>query len=248
MRQVVQAVVIVLILETCIGLVLIGVAKVREAANQVQCRTNLRQIAIATANYENTNGRFPAAAMPNETLPAEKRLSWLVDIMPYVEANDIYGRLDRKKGWDAEENRFAALLIIRCYQCPGYPEKPPVSTLSPSHYIGLAGVGEGAADLPPGDPRAGFFGYERALRKRDLIRGVSETAMATETSAAEGGWTAAGAPTVRGYDPATAHFGGNHRHLCNVLFADGSVRPIDVGTSEAEWRRLVVLADEAPPE
>jgi len=233
----------------------------------MECANNLRQIGLSVGNYQDSNqGRYPAAAMPspelspengpysvslmlNGQLPTEKRLGWLVDLIPYIEQDNIYRRIDKKKGWDAEENRFAALLACKLFHCPGYPEGPPASTLWPSHYVGITGVGEGAAWLPSGDRRAGFFGYDRTLYKKDLVRGESQTAMATETSAAQGAWTAAGPATVRGYDPATAHFGGNHCGGCQVGFADGSVRFIDAKISEAEWVRMVVLAaDDTPRE
>jgi prepilin-type processing-associated H-X9-DG protein len=249
MRRAIQAVVIVLLLATCGGgSILPAILYVREAAKRIECANNLHQLGLAVANYHDTYSRYPLGAMPNADLPPDQRLSWLVAIMPFIEANDIYSRMDKKAGWDAEENRFAALLTIKPFQCPGYPEKPPVSTLSPSHYIGISGVGEDAASLPADDTRSGFFGYERTLQVTGFGWRRGEIAVATETSAAQGAWTAAGLPTVRGYDPAAATFGGNHRRHCNVLFADGSVRGIDPAMSDAEWRRLVVLAGEAPPD
>jgi prepilin-type processing-associated H-X9-DG protein len=253
-RQIVQVLVVVAILGVTAGLVTIAIVSVRERARAVQCQSNLWLIGISLGNYQDsTEGCYPAAAMPypelNGPMPPEKRLSWLVALMPYIEASDVYYRIDKKQGWDAEENRFAALLSIKWFRCPGYPDGPPTSTLCPSHYVGVAGVGEDAAALPPGDPRAGFFGYDRILHKKDLVRGESETVVAVETNAAQGAWTAAGLPTVRGFDPSRAHFGGNHRGGCQVVMADGSVRFIDAKTSEAEWMRMVILAgDETPQE
>jgi prepilin-type processing-associated H-X9-DG protein len=260
MRQIVQTLVVLLIVATGAGLVVSAVAKVRDAARRMQCLNNLRQIGLGVGNYQDTyQGRYPSAAMagpqaPAQTgpdsipwtldgqMPPEQRLSWLVDLIPYIEQTNLDSRLDKTQGWDTEENRFAALLSWQAFHCPGYPEGPPASTLWPSHYVGIGGVGEDAAWLPAGDPRAGFFGYERTLTSKDLVRGNSATAVAAETSVAQGAWTAAGS-TVRGFDPASAHFGGNHRGGCQVVFADGSVRWLDAKTSEGEWMRLVVLAD-----
>ncbi|HEX5269235.1 MAG TPA: DUF1559 domain-containing protein [Gemmataceae bacterium] len=259
MRQVIQAVVVGLILLTIGGLAVPAVMTVRDRANRIQCQNNLKQIGLAVENYRDTNeGRYPAAAMPGPQLPPgaefataaeaasmmlppEKRLSWLVELVPFVEQDDVYSRIDKEKPWDAEENRFAALLVYKTYHCPGYPDRPPASTLLPAHYVGIAGLGRDAAGLPSGDPRAGFFGYDRTLCKRDLVRGDSETAMVVETTMGQGAWTAAGSPTVRGFDPATSHFGGNHRGVCGVVFADGSVRMTDAKMSDAKWKRMAVL-------
>jgi hypothetical protein len=266
MRQVVQIAVVALIAVTVVGLVVPAVAQVRGAGSRISCQNNLRQIGLAVENHRGANeGRYAAATMPGKkpppdaelasiaeivatTLPPEKRLSWIVELVPYMDQDDTYSRIDKEKPWDAEENRFAALLDYKLVQCPGYPERPPVSTLWPTHYVGIAGLGPDAADLPAGDRRAGFFGYYRTLGKGDLVRGASETAMVAETSAGQGAWTAAGPPTVRGYDPATSHFGGNHRGVCLVLFADASVRNIDAKMSDAEWKRMVVLAPAEPAE
>jgi prepilin-type processing-associated H-X9-DG protein len=263
MRQIVQTFVVVLILGAAAGLVVPAVAKVRDAARRMECENNLRQIGLSLGDYQDTYlGRYPTAAMAapavspaagpsliaptwSEQVPPEKRLSWLVDLIPFVEQDRIYSSLDKTQGWDAEENRFAALLSFKCFHCPGYPDGPPVSTLWPSHYVGITGVGEDAAWLPSGDPDAGFFGYNRTLSVKDLGRGTGATLVAAETSAAEGAWTAAGA-TVRGFDRAGAHFGGNHRGGCQVVFADGSVRFLDATTTEREWMRMAVLSAADP--
>jgi prepilin-type processing-associated H-X9-DG protein len=267
MRQIIQAVVVVSILATNAGLAVAGIILVRDTARRMECENNLKQIGIAVANYQDSNGgRYPAAGitdaesppenssfsvsmMLNGQMPPEKRFSWLVDVLPYVEQENLTSQLDKKQSWDAEVNRFAALLTYKTFNCPGYSEGPPVSTLCPSHYVGIAGAGADAAWLPPGDPHAGFFGYERTLSQKDIVRGNSETMVAVETSAAQGAWTAAGPPTVRGFDPAGAHFGGNHRGGCQAVFADGSVRLIGAKTTAAEWMRMVVLtADDTPRE
>jgi hypothetical protein len=254
MRPVGNAVLVVLIVATGGSLLVVAVAKVREAAGRVQCENNLRRLGLDLGTYQDCNGRYPPAAIPNADLLPENRLSWLVAILPFVEADDTYSRMTKDKGWDAPENRFAAELTCKCFLCPSYPAGPAVSTLSPTHYVGISGIGEDAASLLTGDPRAGFFGYERTVRKNDLARGASETAVAAETAWAQGAWTAAGPATVRGVEAGTSPagpptgFGGNHRGVCLVLFADASVRPIDASLSGAEWARMIVLKAEKSDE
>ncbi|HWG47143.1 MAG TPA: DUF1559 domain-containing protein [Gemmataceae bacterium] len=248
MRNAIQALIVLLILLSCGGMFTLAVAKVREAANRSQCVNNLKQLGMAIENYQGTYAKFPKAAEENPKLPPEKRLSWCVAVWPYMESSPIYSKMDHKKGWDAEENRFAALTVLRPYQCPSYPERPPASTLIPIDYIGITGIGVDAIELPLEDTRAGFFGYDRALTKADLKCGGSETTMIVETSQASGAWTAAGSPTSRGLLPegspyfgSEGQFGGNHPRGANCVLADGSVRFIEKSIDSRVWEAMATL-------
>ena len=248
MRNVIQVFIVVLIALSCAGMFTVFVLQVRDAAARTQCVNNLRQLSLAVENYYGTYNEYPTAAEANPDLPPEKRLSWIVGIYPYVEASNIYSKMDRKKGWDAEENRFAALTILFPLQCPAYVERPPVNTLVPTPYVGISGIGDDAIVLPRDDPRAGIFGYDRPVELKDFKRGRSETLLIVETSKARGVWTAAGSPTTRGLIPdgspylgVGAQFGGNHRRGANVAFSDASVRLIDKSIDPVVFESMVTL-------
>jgi prepilin-type processing-associated H-X9-DG protein len=255
MRNVIQLLILALIGLTCGGLFTSFIVQVREAARRSQCWNNLRSIGIATVNYADSfHGTFPQAGelnprSPRPVEPPEKRLSWLVAIFPYLEANTLYNDLSHDKTWDAEENRFAALTDCRIFQCPGYPDRPPASTLVSTHYVGITGIGADAITLPLDDPRAGILGYDRKVTEKDLSRGSSETVLVVETSQASGAWTAAGPPTARGLEPrgsayfgGQGQFGGNHRGGANAGFADGSVRFIEQSIDPAVWEAMATLS------
>jgi prepilin-type processing-associated H-X9-DG protein len=235
MRNYITGLLLFLILTLVGGLLVSGVAKVRDAANRASCTNNLHQIGVATHNYQSTMGRFPKATFDNPSIEPEHRLSWLVSIVPFVEADNLYSKLDKEKGWDSEENRFAAVSIYyyRCYRCPGYHDQPPVDTFSPSHYWGITGIGADAAKLGWDDALSGLFGYERKLEIEQIKGHTSNLLVALETSKASGAWTAGGPPTVRGieldcqpYLGRERPFGGNHPNVTNALFADASVRAL----------------------
>ena len=244
MRKATQAVVVMLAVVVVVGLLVVAVVRVRDAAVRTQCSNNLKQFGLACHNHNDTFARFPPAAMPSPALPADRRLSWVFSIVPFVEADTLYREVNKEKGWDAEENRFAALLDYRIAVCPGNRDREPVSTVMPTSYIGIAGVGADALSLPEGDPRAGFFGYERKLTYDELGGRAASILVALETAQVEGAWTAAGRPTARGLEPGGApyigaggQFGGTHRRGANALFADVSVRflqePVDPAALEA---------------
>jgi prepilin-type processing-associated H-X9-DG protein len=248
MPRVVNVLIVALVLLIGGCLVIATIAKVREVASRVQCMNNLRQVGLAMATYQEQNHHFPRAAIPNPALAPEARLSWLTSLVPYIESNDLWYRMDKEKGWEAEANRFAALTPYAVYRCPGRAEGTPSSPLVPTNYVGLAGIGTDAATLPRGDARAGFLGYERNLTNADIMGRTNTILAATETTRVEGTWTAAGPPTVRGveldqppYLGNPGQFGGLHFGGANGLFADGSVRFLSRDIGREELKSMVTL-------
>jgi hypothetical protein len=132
--------------------------------------------------------------------------------------------------------------------CPANPARNGPDLPSPTNYLGVAGVGEEAAEVPLSDPRAGFFGYDRRLTQADLMDGAATTLMLAE--AVDGGpWTAGGKATVRGlaadgrpYLGRDGQFTSLHRRVTNVAFADASVRPLSSAVSPKVLEALATVA------
>lgn len=229
MRNLANVIVVGLITVAAAVIVFPLILRVRDAAARAKCTNNLKQTGLAMQNFHDVHGRFPLAGLPNPILPPEKRISWLLTILPYVEADNIYSRLNVKEGWDSNRNRFSALITIPVYGCPAYQNNLPDSTFTPTPYVGIAGLGPNAASLPPNDPKSGFFNFDRGVPLGEISARASTLVAVMETARASGAWTAAGHPTVRGLVEDDTllgrggQFGGLHRGGTNTLFADSSV-------------------------
>ncbi len=65
-------------------------------------------------------------------------------------------------------------------------------TIPATHFVGVAGVGDDAADLPVDHPRAGVFGNSRTTRLEDIHDGASNTLMVLGVTRDLGSWAAGG--------------------------------------------------------
>jgi prepilin-type processing-associated H-X9-DG protein len=239
----------------------------------LQCANNLKQIAIGLYNYADTHPEglgttekaplFPAGTVPNPVLPPDKRLSWLVEVLPFMEQDDLYGRIDRAAGWDAAAHAPAVQAPLKGLQCPdwGRESAPGPAYLTP--YLGVAGVGADAPSLPAGDRKAGVFGYDRRTALADVKDGASNTLLIWESARDNGPWSRGGPATLRGLDPADRPylgtgrpFGGPHfaenslfqhgRSIgCNAAMADGSVRFLQEAIGPQVLEALATIADGA---
>ena len=69
--------VIIAVVLIVVGLGVTAVYRLRDASNRIKCQGNLIAIGIGLHGFHDATGHFPAATVPNPSLPAEKRLSWL---------------------------------------------------------------------------------------------------------------------------------------------------------------------------
>jgi len=265
MRRLVSALIVVVLLGIVGGLAICAIPRIRDAADRAQCQNNLKQIGMALQNSYSTYGTFLPATIPNKDLSCGKRLSWLVEAMPFIEQNRIFSSLDREKGWqdnpnlipkvpnvDANDHVIGPPIPVgelKIFRCPADPTASPPNTASLTNYVGISGVGADAAELPLEYPGVGFFGCERQIKLEDIKDGTANTIAVMETNSNLGPWTAGGFPTVRPFDSAMAPylgagrpFGSGHRAGTQAVFADGSVHNLTPSTHPEVLEALATIA------
>lgn len=236
----------------------------REAARLTQCRNNQKMIGLALHNYHDTFGSFPFGAVGNLNLPPEKRWSWYVGLIPYLEqapippinsstASDDPANLPLtfdvpwKGGGGLHTFHLSAPFGIVCPNGEGAVDRFGQALTT---YIGTSGVGDDAAALPAADPRAGVWGYERQSRMGEIATG---TLLVMETGSDRGSWLSGGPATVRGVaidgTPQIGEgrrFGGLHSEGAMATFVDGSVRVVSTETDPAALAAMATVAKDAP--
>jgi hypothetical protein len=100
-----------------IGMMQPAVQKVREASQRISSMNNLKQIALAMANYEATFGAFPAAAICDKKT-GKPLLSWRVSILQYIEEDALYKQFKLDEPWDSEHNLKLAKNMPKVYFHP----------------------------------------------------------------------------------------------------------------------------------
>ncbi len=228
-----------------IALLLPAVQQARMAARRTTSKNNMKQLGLAMHNYHDVYRHFPIGTQPDTNLQPEQRLSFFYSILPFLDQPALYNRMHRseKAAWDDEQFRGLTSVVIQTLHNPNLRTELPHAT----HYVGMAGVGEDAPELPTRHERAGIFGYDRKTGIRDIRDGTSNTIMMTETNDADIPWAAGGRtlksltqePYINGPDGIGSPTPGG----CHVLMADGSVRFVSDDIDPETMRRMAAMAD-----
>ena len=93
----VELLVVIAIIGMLVGLLLPAVQQAREAARQMQCGNNLKNMGLATLNHESTNQFFPTAGWhyqyggdPDRGFGKNQPGGWTFVLLPFLEQNAIF--------------------------------------------------------------------------------------------------------------------------------------------------------------
>jgi prepilin-type N-terminal cleavage/methylation domain-containing protein len=94
----IELLVVIAIIAILIGLLLPAVQKVREAAARSTCQNNMKQVTLATHNYESANGFLPPGISNSAQYPGHNgsngfgnsMAGTLAFVLPYIEQDAVY--------------------------------------------------------------------------------------------------------------------------------------------------------------
>jgi len=195
----VELMVVLAIVALLIALLLPAIQAARESARRGTCQNNLKQIGTALLNYENRSRTLPIGARNHGTFGP----SWWVGILPFVEEQDLYDRLDKKSSGNgmlllnATNGKLVDGLILQWMLCPSsnLPPQAKVGSYSVTmpHYVGIAGAtSEGGftesrtnscCSSSGGQISAGgMLVPNAAIALRQVLDGISKTLIVGESS------------------------------------------------------------------
>ncbi len=126
-----------------IALLVPAVQKTREAANRAVTINNMKQMALACHNFNDTFKQLPTPKASNP--PAE--LGWRVSILPFVEQAALYNSIDRTAAWDSPRNTGPSSAVVPVYQ--DIMRQPPGNVTSMTHFQYFTGPGTVWSDNKP---------------------------------------------------------------------------------------------------
>jgi prepilin-type N-terminal cleavage/methylation domain-containing protein/prepilin-type processing-associated H-X9-DG protein len=137
----VELLVVIAIIGVLISMLLPAVQAARETARRASCASNMRQIGLGILNYEAAHKILPSGgegtrytsttasttfidARVGSTweFPSQPRLSPFAMILPFIERNDIWQKMDATKSYRGSyQNMLAGAASIPTYVCPTDP-------------------------------------------------------------------------------------------------------------------------------
>ena len=241
----VELLVVIAIIGILIGMLLPAVQQVREAARRTACQNNLAQVGLAIHNYEFAREHLPPG-VTNDTGPIRteeigQHVSFLVELLPYIEQRGIADNFDKSLGTYAKANAPARNMSIPVYLCPSF--------LNSRTGTGLPGITNyagcyDASETQIAKDNNGLLFLNSRVALADIYDGTSNTLLVGEMLPLEDslGWASGTRASLRNPSallqlrdlellnqslplPVTAvgSFGSPHPAGVNFCLADGSV-------------------------
>jgi prepilin-type processing-associated H-X9-DG protein len=131
--------VVIAIIGILVALLLPAIQAAREAARRAQCKSNLRQIAIACLTHENTHKRFPFGGWsfywmgdPDQGIGPQQPGGWIYTTGPYLEEQAVFN-LGAGLPWNEKKVELAKQMAaaVPVFNCPSRRPARPMPGFAP---------------------------------------------------------------------------------------------------------------------
>lgn len=119
---IVELLIVIAIVGVLVSLLLPAVTATRETARQVKCKSNLRQQALATLAYAESNKNMLPPLWLSEREQPWENSSWRVALLPFLEQRNLFDRFDPSlPPLDSKINLPVAQMRVAIFECPSTP-------------------------------------------------------------------------------------------------------------------------------
>jgi len=176
----VELLVVIAIIGILIALLLPAVQAAREAARRVQCTNNLAQLGLALQNYDGAHETLPPGVVnaegPIRNTPQGYHMSWLVQLLPYVEEQVTFRHVDFAVGAYHKNNEEVLKTEVQTFACPSDSRRYSVEERWTSNYAGCHHDVEAPIDAD----NHGVFFLNSDVHSRDISDGATHTIFLAE--------------------------------------------------------------------
>ena len=193
----IELLVVITIIGILIALLLPAVQAAREAARRAQCVNNLKQLALACLNHEQTHGTFPASGWsgnivgdPDLGVGVKQPGGWVFNVLPYLEQQALHdlgaGQSAANKMAPFARREQTPLGMMNCPSRRSPLARPfgAIEKHQPPNCGPLAVAAKGDYALNGGEvygPSTGIGNYYRSLiTVADVFDGLSNTYLVGE--------------------------------------------------------------------
>ncbi len=110
----VELLVVIAIIGILVALLLPALSSVREAARLTQCKSNLKQIGLASLQYAEARKHYPTGRDNTK----QYSVSWAFRLLPYMGEEPTFDSFDKDFRVDEEENAIAMRTPVVTFICP----------------------------------------------------------------------------------------------------------------------------------
>ena len=217
------------------GMIVPAANMLRASSQRVVSLNNMRQLVLASLNYEATFQRLPASYSVNPD--GEPLLSWRVHVLPFLDHGELYREFNLDEPWNSPHNRKLIQRMPPVFENPKLKLKSGYTT-----YLGVSGKG---GLFQPSTVANGLTNsFQSPIGFRDIVDGTSNTILIVEANEQNAvPWTKPSDLNMDQVKDLVEACSGIWPGKVNVAFCDGACQSLDQQKLDQEKLRAMMTRD-----